>query len=47
MMSHAKIPKEIRERNGLKDGLIRISIGIEDVEDLIVDLERAIDQRHG
>jgi len=43
MMSHAKIPKELREKNGLKDGLIRISIGIEDVEDLIADLEQAID----
>jgi cystathionine gamma-lyase/cystathionine beta-lyase len=42
MMSNAKIPKEVREKNGLKDGLIRISIGIEDIEDLIADLENAI-----
>jgi cystathionine beta-lyase/cystathionine gamma-synthase len=42
LMSNAKIPKEIREKNGLRDGLIRISIGIEDVEDLIQDLEQAI-----
>jgi cystathionine beta-lyase/cystathionine gamma-synthase len=42
MMSNAKIPKEVREKNGLKDGLIRISIGIEDVDDLIADLENAI-----
>jgi len=47
MMSHAKIPKDVREKHGLKDGLIRISIGIEDVEDLIADLEQAIDRRHG
>jgi cystathionine beta-lyase/cystathionine gamma-synthase len=44
LMSNAKIPKEIRERNGLKDGLIRVSIGIEDVEDLIADMEQAIGQ---
>ncbi len=43
LMSNAKIPKEIREKNGLKDGLIRISIGIEDVPDLIDDLEQAIE----
>jgi cystathionine beta-lyase/cystathionine gamma-synthase len=43
LMSNAKIPKEIREKNGLKDGLIRISIGIEDVQDLIADLEQAIE----
>jgi cystathionine beta-lyase/cystathionine gamma-synthase len=42
LMSNAKIPKEIRERNGLRDGLIRVSIGIEDVEDLIADMEQAI-----
>jgi cystathionine beta-lyase/cystathionine gamma-synthase len=45
MMSHAKIPKEVREKNGLMDGLIRISIGIEDVEDLIADMEQAMDRR--
>ena len=41
-MTHASIPKEERERNGLKDTLIRLSVGIEDVEDLIQDLEQAI-----
>ncbi|GAB2571065.1 cystathionine gamma-synthase [Spirosoma areae] len=41
-MTHASIPKEERQRNGLKDTLIRLSVGIEDVEDLIQDLERAI-----
>jgi cystathionine beta-lyase/cystathionine gamma-synthase len=45
MMSHAKIPKEVRGKNGLMDGLIRISIGIEDVEDLIADMEQAMDRR--
>ncbi len=41
-MTHASIPKEIREKNGLTDGLIRLSIGIEDIEDLINDLEQAL-----
>ncbi len=41
-MTHASIPKEIREKNGLTDGLIRLSVGIEDVEDLIKDLELAL-----
>ena len=41
-MTHASIPKEEREKNGLKDTLIRLSVGIEDVEDLIEDLAQAI-----
>ena len=41
-MTHASIPKEEREKNGLKDTLIRLSVGIEDVEDLIQDLKQAI-----
>ena len=41
-MTHASIPKEERQKNGLKDTLIRLSIGIEDVEDLIQDLAQAI-----
>ncbi|MGV3559658.1 cystathionine gamma-synthase [Larkinella arboricola] len=41
-MTHASIPKEEREKNGLKDTLIRLSVGVEDVEDLIADLEQAI-----
>ena len=41
-MTHASIPKEERQRNGLKDTLIRLSVGIEDADDLIQDLERAI-----
>lgn len=40
-MTHGSIPKEVREKAGLKDSLIRLSIGIEDAEDLIEDLERA------
>ncbi|SEJ12541.1 cystathionine gamma-lyase [Dyadobacter koreensis] len=41
-MTHASIPKDAREKTGLKDTLIRLSVGIEDVEDLIADLEQAI-----
>ncbi len=38
-MTHASVPRDDRERVGLTDGLIRISVGIEDLEDLIRDLE--------
>ena len=41
-MTHASIPREERIKNGLADGLIRLSVGIEDVADLIEDLEQAI-----
>ena len=41
-MTHASIPAEIRERIGIKDGLIRLSVGIEDVGDLQADLEQAL-----
>ena len=41
-MTHASVPREERERVGLTDGLVRISVGIEDVEDLLSDLERAL-----
>jgi cystathionine beta-lyase len=41
-MSHGSIPKEEREKNGIVDALIRLSVGIEDVEDLIADLEQAL-----
>lgn len=40
-MTHASIPKEIREKSGLKDSLIRLSVGIEDADDLVTDLEHA------
>jgi cystathionine gamma-lyase len=41
-MTHASIPREERIKNGLTDSLIRLSVGIEDAEDLITDLEQAI-----
>ncbi|MCU0393295.1 MAG: cystathionine gamma-synthase [Thermoflexibacter sp.] len=45
-MTHASIPKAEREKAGLKDSLIRLSIGIEDADDLIADLEQALAQIH-
>jgi cystathionine gamma-lyase len=41
-MTHASIPREERLRNGLADTLIRLSVGVEDVEDLVEDLEQAL-----
>ncbi len=41
-MTHASIPKEEREKIGLSDSLIRLSVGIENIEDLIEDLEQAL-----
>jgi len=41
-MTHASIPKEEREKSGVVDSLIRLSVGIEDIEDLIEDLEQAL-----
>lgn len=41
-MTHASIPKEVREARGVDDGLIRLSVGIEDVADLRADLEHAL-----
>lgn len=41
-MTHASIPREERIKNGLTDSLIRLSVGIEDVDDLIADLNQAI-----
>ena len=43
-MTHASVPPEERGRMGITDGLVRISVGIEDVEDLIADLERAFEK---
>ncbi len=41
-MTHAAIPKEEREKTGVTDSLIRLSVGVEDVDDLIADLEQAL-----
>jgi cystathionine beta-lyase len=42
-MTHASIPKEEREKTGVVDSLIRLSVGIEDADDLVADVEQALD----
>lgn len=44
-MTHASVPEEVREKIGLTNGLVRLSVGIENVDDLIADLRGALDQR--
>jgi cystathionine gamma-lyase len=41
-MTHASVPLELRRKMGLTDSLIRLSVGIEDVEDLVEDLDQAL-----
>lgn len=41
-MTHATVPKQMREAMGLSDGLVRISVGVEDTDDLVADLDRAL-----
>jgi len=43
-MTHASIPKEAREKVGVTDNLVRLSVGIEHVEDLLADLTQALDR---
>ncbi len=43
IMTHASIPREVRLRHGLKDNLLRLSVGVESAQDLIADLERAFE----
>lgn len=43
-MTHASVPPEERKRLGITDGLVRISVGIEDAEDIIADLDRSLEQ---
>ena len=43
-MTHASIPEDIRKKVGITDGLIRLSIGIEDINDILSDLEQAIER---
>ena len=42
-MTHGSIPKEDRERRGVTDALLRLSVGIEDAGDLVEDLRTALD----
>ena len=44
VMTHGSIPREVRLQNGIKDELIRLSVGIEDEGDLVADLQQALDQ---
>lgn len=46
-MTHGSIPKEVRERRGVTDALLRLSVGIEDPEDLIGDLRRTLEATAG
>jgi cystathionine beta-lyase/cystathionine gamma-synthase len=41
-MTHASLPAQVRASLGIDDGLIRLSVGVEDVEDLIAELRRAL-----
>ncbi len=41
-MTHASVPYEERQRIGILDSLIRLSVGIEDIDDILADLEQAI-----
>ncbi len=41
-MTHASVPAEERQKVGITDGLVRISVGIEDADDLMADLDRAL-----
>ena len=43
-MTHAEVPKKERMARGLTDGLVRISVGIENAEDIIYDLEMALEK---
>ena len=42
IMTHASVPENVRNELGIKDGLVRLSVGIEDIDDLLLDLERAL-----
>jgi cystathionine gamma-lyase len=42
IMTHASVPKEVREAGGVTDSLIRLSVGVEDLDDLIADLDQAL-----
>jgi cystathionine gamma-lyase len=42
IMTHASVPPEVRSQLGISDALVRISVGIEDIEDLIADLDQAL-----
>lgn len=41
-MTHGSIPKEEREKVGVTDNLLRLSVGVEDIDDLLADLDQAL-----
>uniref|UniRef100_UPI003340E691 PLP-dependent transferase n=1 Tax=Flavobacterium sp. TaxID=239 RepID=UPI003340E691 len=41
LMTHASIPEEVRKAGGISDDLVRLSVGVEDIDDLLADLEQA------
>jgi methionine-gamma-lyase len=41
-MTHSDVPQEIRERTGITDGLVRLSVGLENPDDIIADLDSAL-----
>ena len=43
-MTHADVPSEVRQRTGITDDLVRLSVGIEDPDDIIADLEQALER---
>jgi cystathionine beta-lyase/cystathionine gamma-synthase len=43
-MTHQSVAPEVRERLGITDGLVRISVGIEDTDDIIADIDQALDK---
>ena len=45
VMTHASIPKELREEIGIKDGLIRLSVGVEAIEDLLTDIKESLEKK--
>ena len=42
IMTHSSIPREVREEIGISDGLVRLSVGIESLEDLVEDIENSL-----
>ncbi len=44
LMTHTSVPAEERQRIGLGDALLRLSVGIEDIDDLLADLDQALQQ---
>jgi cystathionine beta-lyase len=44
-MTHASIPQEIREAHGVTGGLVRLSVGLENIADLVADVVQALEQK--